>query len=38
MKEFKDIEINGDVVRFLHVRKGEENKASVVIEKKKEVI
>ena len=31
-------EINGDVVRFIHVRKGEENKASVVIEKKKEVI
>ena len=37
MKEFKDIEINGDVVS-LHIRKGEENKASVVIEKKKEVI
>ena len=34
MKEFKDITINGDVVRFLHIRKGEENKASVVIERK----
>ena len=39
MKDFKDIKTNGNVVRFLHVCKGEENKASVVIvEKKKEVI
>ena len=38
MKETKDIEINGNVVRFIHIRKGEENKASVVIEKKEEVI
>ena len=37
MKECKDIEINGDVVRFLHVRKGEENKASVVIKKKEAI-
>ena len=34
MKETKDIEINGNVIRFLHIRKGEENKASVIIEKK----
>ena len=33
MKETKDIEINGNVVRFIHIRKGEENKASVIIEK-----
>ena len=38
MKEFKYITINGNVVMFLHVRKCEENKASVVIEKKKEMI
>ena len=36
MKETKDIEINGNVVWFLHVRKGEENKASVVIGDKKD--
>jgi len=37
-KETKDITINGNVVRFLHVRKGEENKASVVIESKKKEV
>ena len=34
MKETKDIEINGNIVRFIHIRKGEENKASVIIETK----
>ena len=36
MKETKDITINGNVVKFLHVRRGEENKASVVIGSKKD--
>jgi len=36
MKEFKDIERDGNVVKFLHRSRSEENKASVVIEKEKE--
>jgi len=36
MKETKDIERDGNVVRFLHQSRSEENKASVVIDSKKD--
>ena len=35
--EIKDIEVDGDTVRFINVRKGKEDEPSIVIESKRVV-
>jgi len=36
MPDIKDIEIDGNIIRFINIRKGKENEPSIVIESRRE--